>query len=106
MQLSRFMISDGHGLYLRRDASGNYIPVKNKALGDIWEQRGKASNVLVNCISKNLRDRYRIVEIKDVAIPKQEVSIDRIDINDFIWSKGQDKTKEYKPYHLTRTTSY
>lgn len=33
-------------------------------------------------------------------------SIDRIDINDFIWSKGQDKTKQYKPYHLTRTTSY
>ena len=33
-------------------------------------------------------------------------SIDRIDINDFIWSKGQDKTKKYKSYHLTRTTSY
>jgi len=33
-------------------------------------------------------------------------SIDRIDINDFIWSKGQDKIKEYTPYHLTRTTSY
>lgn len=33
-------------------------------------------------------------------------SIDRIDINDFIWSKGKDKTKKYKPYHLTRTTSY
>lgn len=33
-------------------------------------------------------------------------SIDRIDINDFIWSKGQDKTKQYKPYHLTRTKSY
>ena len=33
-------------------------------------------------------------------------SIDRIDINDFIWSKGQDKSKEYKPYHLTRTISY
>ena len=32
--------------------------------------------------------------------------IDRIEINDFIWSKGQDKTKKYKPYHLTRTTSY
>ena len=32
--------------------------------------------------------------------------IDRIDINDFIWSKGQDKTKKYKPYHLTRTKSY
>jgi len=33
-------------------------------------------------------------------------SIDRIDINDFIWNKGQDKTKKYKPYHLTRTKSY
>ena len=32
--------------------------------------------------------------------------IDRIDINDFIWSKCQDKTKKYKPYHLTRTKSY
>lgn len=33
-------------------------------------------------------------------------SVDRIDINDFIWSKGQDKTKKYTSYHLTRTTSY
>lgn len=33
-------------------------------------------------------------------------SIDRIDINDFIWSKGQDKSKQYQPYHLTRTTTY
>lgn len=33
-------------------------------------------------------------------------SIDRIDINDFVWGKGQDKTKQYQPYHLTRTTSY
>lgn len=37
---------------------------------------------------------------------KIDKRIDRIDINDFIWSKGQDKSKEYKPYHLTRTTSY
>ena len=32
--------------------------------------------------------------------------ISRIDINDFIWSKGQDKTRVAKPYPLTRTTSY
>lgn len=30
--------------------------------------------------------------------------IARIDINDFIWSKGKNKID--KPYHLTRTTSY
>lgn len=32
--------------------------------------------------------------------------INRMDINDFIWGKSQDKTKQYKPYHLTRTISY
>lgn len=33
-------------------------------------------------------------------------SIDRIDINDFIWGMGQDKSRNFKPYHLTRTNSY
>ena len=37
---------------------------------------------------------------------KIDKCIDRIDINDFIWGKGKDKTLNYKPYHLTRTTSY
>lgn len=81
-ELPRFMITDGRGLYLRRDASGNYVPVKNKALGEIWEQRGKASNVLTNCISKNLRNRYRIIEVEDAAAiskPK-EVTTNNIDM--------------------------
>lgn len=30
----------------------------------------------------------------------------KIDINDYIWSKGRDKDKVNKPYHLTRTISY
>ena len=30
----------------------------------------------------------------------------RIDINDFIWSLGQDKTKMTKPYHRTLTSHY
>ncbi len=29
-----------------------------------------------------------------------------IDINDIIWSLGQDKSKNFKPYHRTRTMSY
>ena len=37
---------------------------------------------------------------------RTEYKIDRIDINDYIWGKGQDKTRKQKPYHLTRTTSY
>ena len=29
------MITDGR-LYLRRDASGNFVPVKSQPLGDVW----------------------------------------------------------------------
>ena len=68
------MISDRKGLYLRRDASGNYIPVRKKELGDVWDQRSKASNVLINCVSKNLRNKYSIIEIEETVIsyPQEE----------------------------------
>lgn len=33
-------------------------------------------------------------------------SVDRIVINDILWSLGQNKSKNRKPYHLTRTTHY
>ena len=50
--------------------------------------------------------RASMIIVVNYIWEKIDKSIDRIDINDFIWSKGQDKTKNYKPYHLTRTTSY
>lgn len=50
--------------------------------------------------------RGSMIIVIDYIWKKINKSIDRIDINDFIWSKGQDKTKPYNPYHLTRTTSY
>lgn len=65
------MLTDGHGLYLRRDASGNFIPVKSKELADVWEKRNKASNVLANCVNKNFRDRYKVVEIEEDTTPKK-----------------------------------
>lgn len=69
--MTNYMISDGKGRYLRRDAAGNYVPVKDKTLGDIWEQRCKAINILSNCVSKNLRDRYKIVAIEKTDTPEQ-----------------------------------
>ena len=33
--MSKYMITDGR-LYLRRDASGNFVPVKSQPLGDVW----------------------------------------------------------------------
>ena len=50
--------------------------------------------------------RASMIAVINYIWEKIDKKIDRIDINDFIWSKGQDKTKKYKPYHLTRTTSY
>lgn len=60
-----FMISDGKGAYLRRDANGYYSAVRNKALGTVWDSREKANNILHNCVNKNLRYRYNVVEIDD-----------------------------------------
>lgn len=71
--MSKYMITDGR-LYLRRDASGNFVPVKSQLLGDVWEQRSKAQNVLSNCINKNFRKRYRIIEIADEIIPKPVIN--------------------------------
>lgn len=39
-------------------------------------------------------------------IKKLDNYILSIDIYDIIWSLGQDKQKNLKPYHLTRTMSY
>lgn len=50
--------------------------------------------------------RASMIIVIDYIYQHIDKSIDRIDINDFIWGKGQDKTRNYKPYHLTRTTSY
>lgn len=90
--MPQFMISDEHGFYLHRDNCGNYIPVKNKTLGDIWEQRKKASNVLINCVSKNLRDRYIVVEVEDEIIPRQKETI--TSKNDVIKQIGDEPIEE------------
>lgn len=63
------MITDGHGGYLRKDAKGNFALCKSKFLGSTWTQRNKATNILQNCVNKNLRNRYKVIEIPDGAIP-------------------------------------
>lgn len=50
--------------------------------------------------------RSSMLIVIDYLYQKLNQEIKRIDINDFIWCKGQDKSKILKPYHLTRTTTY
>lgn len=79
--MSKYMITDGRN-YLRRDAQGNFVPVSNKLVGDVFDQRYKASNVLKNCVNHNLRKRYHVIEVKDaqkvtgdiIVAPKEDVA--------------------------------
>ena len=50
--------------------------------------------------------RSSMLVVIDYIYERINKSIPRIDINDFIWSKGQNKSVVTKPYHLTRTKSY
>lgn len=58
-----YMISDGKGTYIRKDFSGKYSPVRSEALADTWDSKVKAQNVLKSQINKNMRKRYKIVEM-------------------------------------------
>lgn len=61
-----YMITDGHGSYIRKDEfSGKYVPVRSYALADRFEQRCKAVNVLNNAIGKNIRNRYKVIDIEE-----------------------------------------
>lgn len=50
--------------------------------------------------------RANMLVVIDYLWQKLNKNITRMEINNFIWSLGQDKNRDYKPYHLTRTKSY
>lgn len=87
------------------------IPQVMQGFG-ILEYDSELSNLLESKTEIEENSEYEVeirasmIVVIDYIYNKINKAIDRIDINDFIWSKGQDKTKKYKPYHLTRTTSY
>lgn len=61
-----YVITDGHGSYIRKDDfSGKYVPVRNASFAERFEQRCKAANVLKNAIGKNIRSKYKVVDIEE-----------------------------------------
>lgn len=50
--------------------------------------------------------RASMLVVIDYMWKKINRKVDRIDINDFLWNRGQDKTRKMQPYHRTRTTAY
>ena len=79
---------------------------------NILEYSSELINILDNKEEIEVNSSYEVeirtsmIVVIDYIYNKINRGITRIDINDFIWSKGQDKTVKYRPYHLTRTTSY
>lgn len=87
------------------------IPQVLRGLG-IIEYNEELSNIVDNKqeILENSKYEIEIRASMIVAINmiKKELNnkITALEINDYIWSLGQDKTKISKPYHRTRTRSY
>ena len=87
------------------------IPQVMRGLG-ILEYSDKLSNIIDNKKEIEVNSEYE-VEIRanmlvaiDLIKKKLENKVCAIDINDYIWSQGRNKTMELKPYHLTRNTNY
>ena len=87
------------------------IPQVMRGLG-ILEYIDKLSNIIDNKKEIEVNSEYE-VEIRanmlvaiDLIKKKLENKVCAIDINDYIWSQGRNKTIELKPYHLTRNTNY
>ncbi len=87
------------------------IPQVMRGLG-ILEYNDKLSNIIDNKKEIEVNSEYE-VEIRanmlvaiDLIKKKLENKVCAIDINDYIWSQGRNKTMELKPYHLTRNTNY
>ncbi len=87
------------------------IPQVMRGLG-ILEYSNKLSNIIDNKKEIEVNSEYE-VEIRAnmlVAInlikEKLENKVCAINVNDYIWSQGRNKTIELKPYHLTRNTNY
>lgn len=121
-KLAQLLISDIlHVIEIKEQKSVNYsvllgcadykIPQVMRVF-NILEYDDELSLLLDNKTEIDENSEYEIeirasmIVVIDYIWEKVDKKIDRIDINYFIWSKGQDKTVVYKPYHLTRTISY
>ena len=87
------------------------IPQVMRGLG-ILEYSNKLSNIIDNKKEIEVNSEYE-VEIRanmlvaiDLIKEKLENKVCAINVNDYIWSQGRNKTIELKPYHLTRNTNY
>lgn len=69
-----YVLTDGKGNYIRYDVGKNqYVKAKGKYVAERWLDRTTARNVLKNSLPKNIRKKFKVVEVEDDRTP---VSID------------------------------
>ena len=66
LSMIEYVISDGHGMYIKY-SSGKYVPVRGEQYATRFAERGKAANILKSSVAKNIRDKFRVL---DIEIPK------------------------------------
>lgn len=121
-KLAQLLVSDIlHVLKLKEGRTVNYtnlvgcadykIPQVLESLG-ILEYDDELKQILMNELEIPENSPYE-VEIRasmivsiDYIYEILDEKIPRMDINDFLWSQGNTKTKKALPYHHTRTISY
>lgn len=87
------------------------IPQVLRGLG-VLEYNSELQNIVDNkreiVENSDYEIEIRANTIVAINLIKNELNnkFDAITINDIIWYAGQDKTKNFKPYHLTKTLSY
>ena len=87
------------------------IPQVMRGLG-ILEYSENLANIIDNKKEIEVNSEYEVeiranmIVVIDLIKEKLENKVCAIDINDYIWSQGRNKSLELKPYHLTRNTNY
>lgn len=87
------------------------IPQVMRTLG-ILEYSNELSNIVDNEIEVEKDSKYEIeiranmLTVIDYITHKLNDKYTHMEINDYIWLRGQDKTLFNKPYHRTRTNKY
>lgn len=86
------------------------IPQVLRSLG-ILEYNDELANLVDNKQEIKENSIYEVEIRANMIVALSEIKklltdVFMIDINNFVWSLGQDKSSPTKPYHLTRTMSY
>lgn len=61
----KYIITNGHGEYIRKTFEGKYVKIRNFALAERWDRQDKAKNILKNALPKTIKKQFYVREIEE-----------------------------------------